>query len=121
MVYPSHFARGEYGIPNPNAAPYAIIKKSLGDYKRKTPKTTIRPWLQDFSLGVHYGPKEVRAQIKAAQELGYNGFLLWNAGNRYTEEGLLKEKAVGSGKVATTPDKPTAAPVGGAESRPSAG
>ncbi|RYG21469.1 hypothetical protein EON82_18775, partial [bacterium] len=111
MVYPSHFARGEYGIPNPNASPYAVIKKSLGDYKRRIPKTAIRPWLQDFSLGVKYGPKEVRAQIKAAEELGYKEFLLWNAGNRYTEGGLLKEKAVASKKVAPTTTKSETAPV----------
>jgi hypothetical protein len=110
MVYPSHFARGEYHIPNPNAAPYAIIKKSLGDYKRRIPKTKIRPWLQDFSLGVKYGPKEVRAQVKAAEELGYKEFLLWNASNRYTEGGLLKEKTVASNKVAPQSTKSTPAP-----------
>ncbi|MEZ0327929.1 MAG: putative glycoside hydrolase, partial [Fimbriimonas sp.] len=46
MVYPSHYARGEYGIPNPNASPYAIIKKSLGDFKKRIPKKSVRPWLQ---------------------------------------------------------------------------
>src|SRR5690606_15805479 len=25
MVYPSHFARGSYGIPNPNASPYETV------------------------------------------------------------------------------------------------
>ncbi len=84
MVYPSHFAKGEYKIPNPNAAPYAIIKKSLGDTKRRVPKTAVRPWLQDFSLGVRYGEREVRAQIKAAHELGIDEYLMWNAGTRYT-------------------------------------
>ena len=84
MVYPSHYARGEYGIPNPDANPYAIIKASLGDFKRKVPNTKVRPWLQDFSLGVRYGDSQVRAQIKAAKELGYEEYLMWNAGTRYT-------------------------------------
>lgn len=92
MVYPSHFARGEYGVANPNSSPYAIIKKSLADYKRRLPNKKVRPWLQDFSLGYHYGSKEVQAQLKAMRELGYKEFLLWNAGNRYTFSALAKEK-----------------------------
>jgi hypothetical protein len=92
MVYPSHYANGEYGVANPNRQPYAIILKSLGDYKKRLPKKPVRPWLQDFSLGYKYGPAEVKAQLKAMRELGYTEFLLWNAGNRYTEAALAKEK-----------------------------
>lgn len=93
MIYPSHFAKGEYGIKNPNASPYEIIKKSLNDYKKRLPKTTIRPWLQAFSLGVKYSAPQLRAQIKATREVGYQGFLLWNAGNKYPylEEALGKK------------------------------
>lgn len=85
MVYPSHFAKGEYGIKDPNGSPYAIVHRSLTDYVRRLPKKAIRPWLQDFSLGVTYGKAEVRAQIKAARALGYTEYLLWNAQGRYTE------------------------------------
>ncbi len=90
MVYPSHYARGEYGIANPNAQPYITIKKSLSDFKKRIPNKPIRPWLQDFSLGHKYGAGEVKAQIKAARELGYNEYLLWNASNRYTAAALAK-------------------------------
>ncbi len=83
MIYPSHFAKGEYGIANPNASPYEIIKKSLNDYKKRLPKTGIRPWLQAFSLGVKYGAPELKAQIKATRDVGYQSFLLWNARNQY--------------------------------------
>ncbi|AIE85630.1 putative glycoside hydrolase [Fimbriimonas ginsengisoli] len=93
MVYPSHFANGEYGIPNPDKAPYAIIKKSLTDYKKRLPKKDVRPWLQAFSLRAHYGRAEVQAQIKAARELGYNEYLLWNAANRYAEGLVDKDGA----------------------------
>jgi hypothetical protein len=97
MVYPSHFANGEYGIANPNKSPYAIIKKSLADFKARLPKKPVRPWLQDFSLfGVQYGAAQVKAQIKAAKDLGYDEFLLWNAGTRYTEAALER--------AAKTPD-----------------
>lgn len=109
MVYPSHFANGEYGVANPNKQPYLIVRKSLTDYKRRVPESKVRPWLQDFSLfGVHYGADEVKAQVKAARELGYNEFLLWNAGNHYTEAALESEEApklteVPSEKSATVP------------------
>lgn len=85
MVYPSHYAKGEYGIANPNASPYAILKKSLADYQKRLKSKDVRPWLQDFSLfGVTYGHDQVRAQIKACFEAGYFGFLLWNPKNNYT-------------------------------------
>jgi hypothetical protein len=85
MVYPSHFAKGEYGIKDPSTQPYAIVKKSLADYKKRIPNKSIRPWLQDF---FGYTASSVKAQIKAAKELGYEEYLLWNAGNRYTEAGV---------------------------------
>ena len=97
MVYPSHFAKGEYGIKDPNAQPYAIVKKSLADYKKRIPDKPIRPWLQDF---FGYTAASVRAQIKASKELGYEEYLIWNAGNRYTEAAvkdnskLVPKKAV---------------------------
>ena len=52
--------------------PYAIVRRSLADFKRQMRGTGARvvPWLQDFSLGVDYGPAEVRAQIKAARDVG---------------------------------------------------
>ena len=91
MIYPSHFAKGEYGIADPDLSPYAIIQKSLNDYRKRLPKMAIRPWLQDFSLKNHYGPDQVKAQIKAASDLGYKDFLLWNAGAKYTESALSKK------------------------------
>lgn len=102
MVYPSHFAKGEYGIANPNASPYEIVLKSLRDYQKRLPDKPVRPWLQDFSLGVRYGVKEVQAQIKAAKELGYNEYLLWNAMNRYTEAAVKD-----TSKLVTSKPKPT--------------
>ncbi len=82
MIYPSHFAKGEYGIKDPNVQPYLIVKKSLTDYKKRLPDKQIRPWLQDF---FGYTTASIKAQIKAAKELGYEEYLIWNAGNKYTE------------------------------------
>jgi hypothetical protein len=94
MIYPSHYARGEYGIAHPNASPVPHGSLALRDTveRVKGTDTKIRPWLQDFSLGVRYGAPEVRAQIKAARERGVTEYLLWNAANRYTVAALVPPK-----------------------------
>ncbi|UGY94271.1 putative glycoside hydrolase [Streptomyces gobiensis] len=85
MIYPSHWNPGEYGVKNPNSQPYDITKRSLADFAKQTKNTSaeIVPWIQDFSLGVSYGNKEVAAQIRGAADNGIKSFLLWNAGVRY--------------------------------------
>ncbi|OGR84270.1 MAG: hypothetical protein A2901_03630 [Elusimicrobia bacterium RIFCSPLOWO2_01_FULL_54_10] len=91
MVYPSHYAMGEYGIPNPNREPYKVVYRTMSDAKRKLGEnfTKIRPYLQDFDYaGVKYGPEEVRAQIQASEDVGVKEWLLWNAGSKYTKGGL---------------------------------
>ncbi len=98
MVYPSHFTPGSYGFPNPNAEPYGVIQSAMADFKERTgpvnPDLEIRPWIQDFDLGVPpYGPVEIRAQIQAAYDAGETGWLLWNPSNEYTAEALAPEGA----------------------------
>lgn len=88
MVYPSHFAKGEYGIKDPSASPGAIIRKSLDDYKKRIPNKPVRPWLQDF---FGYGKPQVQAQINAARAVGYNEYLIWNAGNKYTSSAYMSK------------------------------
>ncbi|MCO5296436.1 MAG: putative glycoside hydrolase [Fimbriimonadaceae bacterium] len=114
MVYPSHFAKGEYGIRDPNSSPHAIVAKSLGDYARRLPQKHLRPWLQDFSLGVKYGKDEVRAQIKAAREMGYSEYLLWNPLGRYTEAGMKDNSDLPLGTGPKTSPSPQPLPPGGA-------
>jgi hypothetical protein len=99
MVYPSHYAPGSYGLPNPNAAPYETVYRSLADAvkrlkKMEGDKAEIRPWLQDFTLGKPpYGPREVRAQIKATYDAGLSQWILWNPANTYTVSALSPEPA----------------------------
>lgn len=91
MMYPSHYAKGNYGLPDPDADPYMTIRTGLQHALARLdgwPDVTLRPWLQDFSWRHRYGPDEVRAQIRAAQELGVGGYMLWNARNVYTEEAM---------------------------------
>lgn len=110
MVYPSHYALGEYHIPNPNKAPYKIVHLSVGDAKKRlkdVPTCKLRPWLQDFSLhGVHYGPAQVKAQIKALRDLNLHEFLLWNAGCKYTEAALAKEPSQRTASNTSNTKKP---------------
>jgi hypothetical protein len=91
MVYPSHYYKGEYGIPHPNAEPYRTIYYGMRDAIRTLgPQSAkLRPWLQDFSLfGVKYGPKEIRAQMQACADLGIQDWSMWNAGGTYTWSAL---------------------------------
>ena len=96
MVYPSHFAPGSYGLGNPNAHPYATIDHALKDMKRRSTgipsAAKIVPWYQDFTLGrPHYYADQVRAQMKAGYDNGFQSWILWNPGSRYTVSALLPE------------------------------
>jgi hypothetical protein len=107
MVYPSHFARGSYGIAHPNAQPFDVIRTSLQHAVRRSAgvenAATIRPWLQDFTLNQpRYGPEHVRAQIDAVYEAGLEEWVLWNPGSRYTEAAL----ASADGRVPVLPRPP---------------
>lgn len=90
MLYPSHWVRGEYRVEHPNAQPGDIVTKSLEDFQRKAAGSGVafNLWVQDFSIGIPYGPEEVRAQIDAARALGVDNFLLWNATVRYTTDAI---------------------------------
>jgi hypothetical protein len=90
MVYPSHFAPGEYNMPDPNGDPARTVAFALRDFRREMAGKRARliPWLQDFSLGRTYTYDEVRAQIVAAREAHTRGFMLWNAGGVYTRAAL---------------------------------
>ncbi len=94
MTYPSHYAKGEYRLANPNDQPYETISYAMRDaLKVLGPANAhkLRPWLQDFSLkgrGIPYRAKEVRAQIQAAADRGIMNWTLWNAGCRYTLEAI---------------------------------
>jgi hypothetical protein len=91
MVYPSHWASGEYGVANPNAEPYEIVQRSLEDFQKDVKGSGARvvPWLQDFSLyGVTYGPQQVDAEIQAAHDDGIDEYLLWSPAVQYTASAL---------------------------------
>lgn len=102
MVYPSHYADGFLGFENPADYPYEVVnystkralqRLSVFNQSQKS-SAQIRPWLQDFNLGAIYDASMVRKEIQAVYDASgddFNGFMLWNSSNFYTEEALKLE------------------------------
>jgi hypothetical protein len=95
MVYPSHYYRGAYGYDRPNANPYAIVKNALREAiarsRTQAKSAAIRPFLQAFTLGrrlPRYTPHEIREQIRAAEDLGIESWVLWNPRSVYQRDSL---------------------------------
>lgn len=95
MVYPSHYPNAFEGFANPADHPYEIIYRSLIRAKNlaTSPRAQLRPWLQAFNLGAVYTPAMIRLEKQAAYDSGSQGWMLWNAANRYTASGLEPEMA----------------------------
>lgn len=103
MVYPSHYYRGSYGLAVPNAEPYRVVRHALMEaIERSRPfanAATIRPYLQAFTLGrrkPRYTPYEIREQIRAAEELGIETWVLWNPRSVYQRNSLKPYREVTS-------------------------
>jgi len=98
MLYPSGFSFGIPGHRDPVAAPYEIVQHSLQRALERTrlPGVRLRPWLQafrDYAFDRRaFGEREIRQQIDAAEAMGTDGWMLWNAGNRYQQDGLAPEE-----------------------------
>ena len=99
MVYPSHYANGVFGLDVPDAYPYETVLAALqGSGKEletvgEADRAVVRPWLQSFTATwvdghIPYEGEEIRQQIQAVYDAGYEEWILWNASNRYSAEGL---------------------------------
>lgn len=102
MIYPSHYGDGNYGIDHPDTKPYDTICAALGASRKELyfaglesdHVAKVRPWLQDFTATwlkehIAYGAAEVREQIQATYDCGYDEWLLWDAACTYDWDGLL--------------------------------
>lgn len=96
MLYPSGFSTGIPGHRNPVKANYEIVKKTLDKSLQKSGGSPLsyRPWLQSFRDYAfdrrNYGAKEIRDQIRASDDFGSSGWMLWNPRNVYSSAGLSK-------------------------------
>ncbi len=89
MIYPSHFARGTYRLRHPNAHPYRTVDRALKDAIARSDSVPhaalIIPWYQDFTLGPpRYEAAQIRAQMKAGYDNGFQSWILWNPKSNYT-------------------------------------
>jgi hypothetical protein len=89
MIYPSHFARGTYRLRHPNAHPYQTVNRALKDAIARSDSVPhaalIIPWYQDFTLGPpRYEAAQIRAQMKAGYDNGFQSWILWNPKSNYT-------------------------------------
>lgn len=93
MMYPSHYPRGHLGLKNPAAHPARVISYGLqqGLPKFIGQRAKLRPWIQAFNLGAVYDAAKIRAQINEIEKVSSDGWLMWNASNRYTSAGLKEE------------------------------
>ncbi|MBN2072466.1 MAG: hypothetical protein JW770_00795, partial [Actinobacteria bacterium] len=66
--------------------PYEVVKYTLNRGLERIGDTDclIIPWVQAFGLTMEYTEREILLQMKAAEELGIEGFLFWNAANNYS-------------------------------------
>lgn len=99
MVYPSHYANGVFGLDVPDAYPYETVLGALQGSVREletvdeAERAVVRPWLQSFTATwvpghISYEGEAIRKQIQAVYDAGYEEWILWNASNRYSAEGL---------------------------------
>lgn len=113
MLYPSGFQFGIPGYRNPVANSNRIVYLSLQRARERTqlPPVRFRPWLQAFRDYAfdrrHFTGREIREQIKASEDFGANGWMLWNPRNIYTNEGLKtknsEQAVVHADRVALAP------------------
>ncbi len=98
MVYPSHYSDGAYNIDYPDTEPYELVSAAMGDSKEALSGltdsgkhcATVRPWLQAFTATwvthhITYGGTELRKQIDAIYDAGYNEWLIWQSSGEYED------------------------------------
>ena len=104
MIYPSHYAAGNFGLDMPDKHPYESISGALKNSRSVRQRSAsdsgrqagVRPWLQAFTaswLGsgnyIEYDAEAVRQQIQAVYDAGYDEWILWSASVSYDYDGLL--------------------------------
>jgi hypothetical protein len=91
LIYPSHWCPGVYGVDDPERQPRQIVRRSVAHFLELAENSGARivPWLQDFSMRVPYGPREVCAQVRGAAEEGIDEWIMWDPNVTYTRAPCL--------------------------------
>ena len=116
MIYPSHYANNSKGMMGngvgqsingvlfkaPDLKPYDVVYNALTKTRNRVSKTDgyrakVRPYLQYFTAtylpkGYYqsYGPEQVKQQIKAVYDAGYEEWIFWDASNAYKDRSFVK-------------------------------
>ncbi|MDP8203809.1 MAG: putative glycoside hydrolase [Candidatus Tenebribacter mawsonii] len=84
MIYSSHFNK-DFGFRKdiPNEPYFIVYKGSILSKKHANSECRVIPYIQSNSWKVNYGYGYITAQIQAVIDSGSDGYILWNASNRY--------------------------------------
>ncbi len=94
MLYPSHYVE-----PELKADPYRTVRLALEHGMARVQKP-FRPYLQAFDMDIPPGmtlPQYILAQVRAAVEMGADGYLFWNPRSDYTHLWVALRLSRGSG------------------------
>ena len=113
MIYPSHYANNaKKGVmangvgqdingilfTKPDLDPYGVVYNALLSTKTKTEnvegyKAKVRPYIQAFTAKYlpagyfqTYGAEQIKQQMKAVYDAGYEEWILWDPRNKYSED-----------------------------------
>jgi hypothetical protein len=83
MLYPSHF----YGELDRRKNPYKTIYDGVKASRARSGRTRVIAYIQGFPMRVHESgltlQDYIKAQIKASEDSGGDGFIVWHAANQY--------------------------------------
>lgn len=83
MLYPSHF----YGELDRRRNPYKTIYDGVKASRARSGRTRVIAYIQGFPMRVHESgltlQDYIKAQIKASEDSGGDGFIVWHAANQY--------------------------------------
>jgi hypothetical protein len=85
MDYPNHWSGGSYGVANPAADTYPIVRRSLADWVNAVRGTgcVVVPWLWASDVLGPFPPRLAADEIRGARDNGLPGWFMWNAEAHY--------------------------------------
>ncbi|WP_152182893.1 putative glycoside hydrolase [Sulfurimonas indica] len=98
MLYPSGFSKGSFYFEYPSEYPYEVVFRSVKTIQDRVKSARVRPWLQHFKdytrRKKEYARDEIQAQIKATEDVGTNGWMMWSPSSKYNIDYLIKDPAL---------------------------